>query len=198
MEYLEGSSLTEAARALNYKQKAELMRKVALAVAFLHKVPLIHRDLKPGNILVDRTLEPKLLDFGLALDGDSGHRLTQAGFAIGTPDYESPEQASAKGQIDLRSDIFSLGVIFYEVLTGELPFRAPSISEQLKAICEKDPPLPRRIVPDVPGELQNICLKAMEKNPADRYASAREMAADLERYLAGEPVFAVPISIPGF
>ncbi len=194
MEYLEGAPLTDAARVLNFEQKAELMRKVALAVAYLHKGRVIHRDLKPGNILVDRNLEPKLLDFGLALETESGHRLTQAGLAIGTPDYESPEQASANGPLDARSDIFSLGVILYEVLTGTLPFRASSIAEQLQAISKMDPVLPRRIAPDVPGELQNICLKAMEKNPGDRYASAEEMAADLERFLAGEPVLAIPVS----
>jgi serine/threonine protein kinase len=194
MEYLEGAPLTDAARVLNYEQKAELMRKVALAVAYLHKGRVIHRDLKPGNILVDRNLEPKLLDFGLALETESGHRLTQAGLAIGTPDYESPEQASAAGPFDARSDIFSLGVIFYEVLTGTLPFRAATIAEQLQAICQLDPVLPRRVAPDVPGELQNICLKAMEKDPGDRYVSAEEMAADLERFLAGEPVLAIPVS----
>jgi serine/threonine protein kinase len=194
MEYLEGAPLTDAASALNYQQKADLMRKVALAVAYLHKGRVIHRDLKPRNILVDRNLEPKLLDFGLALETESGHRLTQTGLAIGTPDYESPEQASASVPLDARSDIFSLGVVLYEMLTGTLPFRASSIAEQLQEILKLDPVLPRRIVPDVPGELQNICLKAMEKDPGDRYASAREMAADLERFLAGEPVLAIPVS----
>ncbi len=181
MEYLEGARLTEAARRLPVVRKAELMHRVVLAVGFLHANHVLHRDLKPANILVGFDLEPKLLDFGLALDtGGAVRALTQPGQTLGTPDYASPEQASAEA-LDERSDIFSLGVILYELLTGQLPDPAG-----------QDPVLPRRLNPDVPGDLQNICLKALEKNRADRYASAREMAADLERFLAGEPVLAAP------
>lgn len=195
MEYLEGTSLADAAAALTLRQKVELMRKVVLAVDFLHQHQVIHRDLKPGNILVGPDLEPKVLDFGLALQvDDQGNRLTKAGDVMGTPNYFSPEQARADAPLDARSDVFSLGTIFYELLTGALPFQGETYSEQIRSICHQDPVLPRRINPAIPGELQNICLKALEKNPADRYASAREMANDLERFLTGEPVLAIPTS----
>lgn len=193
MEYIEGLPLTRAATALTFRQKAELMRKVALAVQCLHDHGLLHRDLKPGNILAGPDLEPKLLDFGLALEAaDSTTRLTAPGEVVGTPEYFSPEHASSASAQDARSDVFSLGAVLYEMLTGALAFAGANVAEQMRLIREEDPKLPRRIVPDVPGDLQNICMKALEKNPADRYASARDMAADLERFLAGEPVVASP------
>lgn len=195
MEYVEGRPLTEAARAMTLRQKAELMNKVVRAVDFLHQHRLIHRDLKPGNILVGPDLEPVLLDFGLALQVDAeGRRLTLDGEVAGTPDYLSPEQTRGERALDMRTDIFSLGAILYELLTGVAPFRADSFTEQMRMIREADPALPRRINPALPGALQNICLKALEKRPAERYGSAREMAEDLDRFLAGEAVLAAPLS----
>lgn len=193
MEFVEGATLLQAARGLSITQKAELMRKVALAVDFLHEHHLLHRDLKPANILVGPGLEPKLLDFGLARQVSSeGERVTHAGDVVGTPDYFSPEQTRPGANLDARSDVFSLGTILYELLTGRLPFRAESYGERIRKIRDSDPELPRRLQPELPGDLQNICLKAMEKNPADRYASAKEMADDLERFLVGEKVLAAP------
>jgi serine/threonine-protein kinase len=193
MEYIHGAPLTQAARALHLPQRMELFRKVVLAVEFLHQHGVIHRDLKPGNILVAADLDPKVLDFGLALHLDPAERqLTRPGELLGTPDYFSPEQAHAGAPLDARSDIFSLGVVLYELLTGRLPFRGETLGAQLQSLREGDPILPRRIDATVPGELQNICLKALEKDPKDRYASAREMADDLARFLAGEPVLARP------
>ncbi len=192
MEYVTGVPLVEAAQALTLQQKVELMLKVISAVDFLHQNQIIHRDLKPGNILVGADLEPKLLDFGLAQQVDQSSRLTRMGEVMGTPDYFSPEQARAEASIDSRSDVFSLGSILYEVLTGAVPFRGSNLAEQIRQICESDPVLPRRIDGTIPGDLQNICLKALEKNPADRYASAAEMARDLERNLADEAVLANP------
>jgi serine/threonine protein kinase len=195
MEHIEGASLTEAARRLALTQKIELMLKVVLTVDFLHRRRIIHRDLKPGNVLVGPDLDPKVLDFGLAAQFDEpGERLTQAGEIIGTPAYFSPEQAQAVGPLDARSDIFSLGVILYELITGVTPFSGEDALDQIRSICERDPEPPRRINPAIPGELQNICLKALEKDPAQRYQSAREMADDLARLLAGEPVLALPSS----
>jgi serine/threonine protein kinase len=195
MEYIHGAPLTQAARALHLPQRMELFRKVVLAVDFLHQHGAIHRDLKPGNILVAADLDPKVLDFGLALQLDPNERqLTRPGEVLGTPDYFSPEQAQADGLLDARSDVFSLGVILYELLTGRLPFHGETLGEQIRALREQDPVLPRRVVDgdSVPGDLQNICLKALEKDPKDRYASAREMADDLARFLADEPVLALP------
>jgi Protein kinase domain len=193
MEYIHGAPLTQAARALRLPQRMELFRKVVLAVEFLHQHGLVHRDLKPANILAGSDLEPKVLDFGLALHLDGAERqLTRPGELLGTPDYFSPEQAQAEGTLDARSDVFSMGVILYELLTGRLPFHGETLGAQILSLREDDPILPRRIEGTVPGDLQNICLKALEKNPQDRYASAREMADDLERFLAGEPVLALP------
>jgi hypothetical protein len=195
MEFVDGVSLTEGARSLSPTLKAELMLKVAQAVDMLHQHNIIHRDLKPGNILVGSDLEPKVLDFGLALQtGPHAARLTLPGEILGTPDYLSPEQTYGSDDLDARSDIFSLGTILYEMLTGAVPFPAASYPEQCRLIREADPILPRRKRSDVPGDLQSICLKAMEKRPEDRYASAQEMAADLQRFLAGEPVLAIPTS----
>jgi serine/threonine protein kinase len=193
MELVEGSSLVEATRPLTLRQKVELLQKVALAVDFLHAHQILHRDLKPTNILVGTDLEPKILDFGLAqhLEGD-GRRMTRPGEIMGTPDYFSPEHTVPGARFDPRSDVFSLGTVLYEVLTGSIPFRTESFGEQVRKIREDAPVLPRRRNPEVPGELQDICLKALEKKPENRYASAREMADDLERFLAGEKVHAAP------
>ena len=195
MEYVEGKELIEASSALTLQQQVELVVKIVWAVEFLHQHHLIHRDLKPGNILVGADLEPKLLDFGLAQQVDDlGSRLTRSGEVLGTPDYFSPEQARAEAELGARSDIFSLGTLLYQLLTGVVPFRADSLQEQIRRICESDPVLPRRINAAIPGDLQDVCMKALEKKPAERYASAREMAEDLERFLAGEKVLANPAS----
>ena len=192
MEYLEGAPLTLAAAHLTFEQRAELMHKVVLAVEFLHQHGMLHRDLKPANILVGPDLEPKLLDFGLALDLSVQERLSQIGEVAGTPEYLSPEQTRGAGTLDARSDVFSLGAVLYELLTGQPPFRGEDLSGLLLRIREQDPVLPRRIDPAIPKDLQNICLVALEKDPARRYASAREMADDLRRFLAREAVLAEP------
>lgn len=191
MEYLEGAPLTRAAGRLTFDQKAELMRKVVLATQVLHEHGIIHRDLKPGNIMVGPDLEPKLLDFGLALDV-GGERLSKIGEIAGTPEYLSPEQASAAEKLDARTDVFSLGAVLYELITGEPPFAGETVTELLRRIREEEAELPRRRNSEVPQALQDICMKALEKEPAQRYGSAREMADDLRRYLAHEPVVAAP------
>jgi hypothetical protein len=192
MEFLEGAHLTATAAPLTFEQKAGLMRKVVLAVGFLHEQGIIHRDLKPANILAGPDLEPKLLDFGLALELGEQERLSRIGEIAGTPEYLSPEQTRGERQLDARSDIFSLGTVLYELLTGTPPFRGENVQELVGQIRECDPPLPRRIDPAVPMDLQNICLKALEKDPVNRYRSAREMADDLRRFLAQETVLAAP------
>jgi serine/threonine-protein kinase len=192
MEHLEGAPLTKAAERLGFEQKADLMLKVALAVEFLHQHGMLHRDLKPANILVGTDLEPKLLDFGLALDIGTHERLSRSGEIAGTPEYLSPEQAAGVEKLDARSDVFSLGAVLYELLAGAPPFRGGTLAELLRSIREDDPALPRRRDPAVPKALQDICLKALDKDLARRYPSAREMADDLRRFLAGEVVLAEP------
>jgi hypothetical protein len=192
MEYVQGVPLTTAAAPLPFEQKAELMLKVMTAVAFLHQQGMLHRDLKPANILVGADLEPKLLDFGLALDLAERRRFSMAGEVAGTPEYLSPEQAEGAERLDARSDVFSAGAVLYELLTGEPPFRGESMTELLRRIREEEPELPRRRASGVPRGLQNICLKALEKDPAARYASAAEMADDLRRFVAKEAVLAEP------
>src|SRR5262249_8356735 len=197
MEYVQGVSLTGAARPLNLNQKIELIRKDALAGTILHERSIEHRDLKRRNSLVDRDQDPKGLDFSIVgKQGESGSRPTRPGEVMGTADYFSPEQARAEQTLDARSDVFSLGAILYEVLTGRVPFQGESFEEQVRSLCEQDPVIPRRLDPRIPGELQDICLKALEKAPEDRYGSAREMAADFERWIAGEPVLAAPATYP--
>ncbi len=194
MEYIEGLPLLEAARSLVVRQKAVLFQKVARAVGFLHASGLIHRDLKPANILVSSDLEPKVLDFGLARPVEAERdRITLDGELIGTPAYFSPEQTGAS-DLDVRSDVFSLGTILYELVTGRLPFQGETLALQLERIADSDPLLPRRLDPGIPGDLQKICMKALEKKPADRYGSAAEMADDLDRFLSGVPVSASPAS----
>ena len=199
MEYVEGVTFLDASHALSLEQKVELMEKVVLAVAFLHQHGILHRDLKPANVLVGADLEPKLLDFGLArqVDTDEG-RITNIGDLMGTPDYFSPEHTRSSESLDSRSDVFSLGTMFYELLVGTLPFRGESMGERMRKIRDVDPVLPRRLNPGLPGDLQNVCLKALEKNPMDRYGSAREMAEDLQRFLAGEKVLASPTTYAHF
>jgi len=195
MEYLEGRPLDEVASPLPLRQKVELMLKVVMAVDFLHEHQLLHRDLKPANILVGPDLDPKLLDFGLALQvGELKHRVTNFGAVVGTPAYLSPEQTRGDVPLDARSDVFSLGTIFYRILTGSLPFHGESPTELTCAIRDQEPTLLRRLNTSLPRALQNICLKALEKDPRDRYNSAQEMAKDIERYLAGEEVLALPTS----
>jgi hypothetical protein len=192
MEYVDGTDLFTATRALTIEQRSDLMRKVVQAVEVLHQHHLLHRDLKPANILVGADLQPKLLDFGLARRQESRDTLTLFGEILGTPNYFSPEQTAGEEELDARSDIFSLGTILYEVLTGTLPFPPQPFARQMESIRTEHPELPRRLNPEIPGDLQDICLKALEKKPENRYRSAREMAGDLERFLAGEKVHANP------
>lgn len=195
MEYIEGLPLTTAARTLPMRDKAALFRRVLPAVEFLHNHRFLHRDLKPGNILVDAQGEPRLLDFGLALPLEElDGRMTLPGEIPGTPYYLSPEQARGEQHLDARSDVFALGILLYELIAGTLPFRQPSLPEQLRSIAHDEPELPARRNPAVPAPLQDICMQALEKDPAARYASAEEMRRDIERYLAGEPVLAAPAS----
>ncbi len=190
MEWVDGVPANVAAQHMSYGQRAALMLKIAKAVAFAHEKGVVHRDLKPGNILVDREGEPRLLDFGLARA-----ILEQAGsgsFAIkGTLQYMAPEQVESPSQVGPSADVHSLGLILYTFLTGR-PARPGRATLDLQLFVNAPPPLPRDVRADIPEPLQRIVLKASEVRPSDRYDSAHELALDLERFLQGRPVTARP------
>ncbi|MBI3267419.1 MAG: DUF2157 domain-containing protein [Planctomycetes bacterium] len=193
MELVDGLPLTRAVHALPLRRRAEILEHVARAVHHAHERGLVHRDLKPSNILVDAAGEPKVLDFGLARLGLSEEsRLTKTGQILGTPAYASPEQARGQADVGPEADLFSLGAVLYEAITGALPFPAADPLAMLARIVRDDPAFPRQLNPDCPEPLQRICLVALEKSPAHRYRSAQEFADDLHRFLAGEPVLARP------
>ena len=192
MQFVDGEPLGLAAENLSLDERVRLMVDVADAVQAAHRAGLIHRDLKPSNILVEGDpesgLRPYVVDFGIAREND-GLALTVTGDVVGTPAYMSPEQA--RGEIhtlDRRSDIFSLGVILYELLGGRSPYEQATGAEVLIAVLQEDPPPLRKFAPHVPRDLETITAACMEKNPDRRFPSARALVEDLNRYLAGEPI----------
>ncbi len=175
-----------------YRRVAELFARVADALHVVHTAGLVHRDIKPTNILITRDGQPKLGDFGMALDREA-LTLTESGAVPGTPAYMSPEQARADAQaVDARSDIFSLGATFYEALTFVRAFYGYSLMQVLDKILRGEPRDPRTVCTGVPRDLAVICLKALERDPDRRYQTAADFAADLRRFLADEPIHARP------
>jgi serine/threonine protein kinase len=193
MEYVAGRGLNAVARsgAVDPIRAATWMVPIARAVDYLHSRGIVHRDLKPSNILVDADGRPFVTDFGLIKMADS--ELTSSQAIIGTPSYMSPEQAASQNdEVGPQSDVYSLGAILYELLTGRPPFLGASPLETLVDVLEGEPPAPHDIRPGIPREIELVCLKALAKAPEHRYQSAEELAGDLERFIAGEPVSAQP------
>ncbi|MFP2910662.1 serine/threonine-protein kinase, partial [Pyxidicoccus sp. 3LFB2] len=201
MQYVEGVPLNQLADSLTVEQLALLLRDAAEGVHAAHRAGLIHRDLKPGNILVERTgdgrLKPYVMDFGLARDWKE-QGLTATGAVLGTPHYMAPEQARGEvSRLDRRADVYSLGATLYTLLTGQPPIPGDNGLEVLSNIATREPRPPRALNPALPVDLEAIVLKCLEKDRAARYDSARALAEDLDRFVSGEPVQARPTG-PGY
>jgi len=203
MELVQGTPLNEYACAadLGRQDRLALFRKICDAINYAHQRGVIHRDLKPGNIMVDSEGNPKILDFGLARITDTDVKVTimatDIGRIQGTLPYMSPEQAQGDpAEIDLRSDVYSLGVIFYELMTGQLPYdlSRAALLEAVRVICEEEPRKPSTIRRSLRGDLETIALKALQKEPARRYQSADILSEDIHRYLTSQPIVARPAS----
>ncbi|PYQ55055.1 MAG: serine/threonine protein kinase, partial [Acidobacteria bacterium] len=194
MQYVDGRSLGELCEELTLDDKVRLVRDVARGIHAAHRSGLIHRDLKPGNILLAREetgeVHPYVVDFGLAMVQDE-ISLSRTGMISGTPAYISPEAAQGR-PLDRRTDVYSLGVVLYELLAGEPPFTGSNLARVLVRLVQEDPRPLRQVAPAIPEDLETIVAKCLEKDPARRYESARELAEDLDRFLDGEPIRARP------
>lgn len=196
MDLVDGQTLAALVREgpLPAPRAARYVALTARAIAYGHQQGILHRDLKPSNVLVDAFDQPKVTDFGLAkrLAGSTPD-LTLTGQVLGTPAYSAPEQARDTNSATHRSDIYSLGALLYHLLTGRAPFQADSLEAVLRQVASEEPVAPRRLNPSLSRDVENVCLKCLEKEPSQRYATAAELADDLDRFLAQEPVHARPV-----
>jgi serine/threonine protein kinase len=196
LELVEGGNLARklAGQPLAFREAADLAATLARAVHSAHLRGVVHRDLKPANVLLTEEGIPKITDFGLAKQLDSTDESIEEGAVVGTPAYLPPEQAAgAHAEIGPLSDVYSLGAVLYELLTGRPPFRGESISDTLMMVLYDEPVPPTRLRPKVPRDLETICLKCLAKDPAKRYDSAMALAEDLQRWLDGDPIHARPM-----
>jgi serine/threonine-protein kinase len=191
MEWVDGLPLTEVWADMPTPQRLRIFVEVVNAIAEAHRRGIVHRDIKPSNILVTAASRPKVLDFGIALECRSLNQIDR-GLYRGTPAYSAPEQIIAPEKIGPATDVFALGVLLYQLLTGSLPFPQTDPKELFRAIRNDHPELPRAIEEKVPIPLQNICLKALEKSPDNRYSNAQSLSDDIHRYLRGEIVWTRP------
>lgn len=200
MAYIRGRSLHDILREqpLPAKQAAEFLAKVAAAIAYAHEQGVLHRDLKPHNILVDEHNEPRVTDFGLAKRTGADADMTATGQIIGTPSYMPPEQALAdRDRIGPRSDVYSLGATLYACITGRPPFQAVKVAQVIVQVLNQEPVSPRTLIPQLDRDIETIALHAMQKAPERRYATAADFERDLTRYLRGEPIVARPVGSLG-
>lgn len=191
MELIEGPTLAQLVLSgpLAARRAAVYLEQIARAVEHAHRHGILHRDLKPANVLVDAADHVHVTDFGLAKSVHDDSELTQTGQMMGTASYVPPEQIyGRRQQVGPTSDVYGLGAILYELLTGRPPFRAETTWETLAEVCQRDPLLPRLLNPQIPRELELICLKCLEKSPAHRYPTAAALADDLTHYLQGESI----------
>ncbi|MHC5079914.1 MAG: serine/threonine-protein kinase [Planctomycetota bacterium] len=190
MHFVEGKSLDDMITdgEVAPRRAAKIARKIASALAHAHAKGVLHRDVKPANILVTSSGEPQITDFGLARDVESDSALTQSGTTMGSPSYMPPEQADGRLEaIDARSDVYSLGAALYEMLVGRPPFEGATMINVIRKVIMEEPASPRQWNPSVPRDLETICLKCLEKDPERRYASAEVLGEDLRRFLESEP-----------
>jgi eukaryotic-like serine/threonine-protein kinase len=198
LEFCDGGALDRkfAGNPLKPDEAAKLLATLARAVHVAHENGIVHRDLKPQNVLLMADGTPKVTDFGLAKRAGSGSDLTASGAILGTPSYMAPEQAEGKGkQVGPAADVYALGAILYEALTGRPPFRAATPLDTVLQVVREEPVAPRQLNPQVPADLETIALKCLQKDPSRRYLSAEALADDLERWSMGEPITARPVSV---
>ena len=188
MQYIDGTTLSRrvAEGPLPPREAARIVAAVARAVQHAHDNGIVHRDLKPSNVILDHDGQPHVTDFGLARRVEGGESLTRTGHIVGTPSYMAPEQADGGKKATPSCDVYSLGAVLYHLLTGKPPFQAASVLDTLMLVREQDLVEPRRLNPKVDRDLEWICLKALEKRPEDRYASAAQLAEHLDAFLHGE------------
>ena len=196
MAFIEGESLKAYCNGepISNTEAARLTKEIATALQFAHEKGLIHRDIKPANVLLDKSLTPKILDFGLVKSIGSDSELTATRQVLGTPQYMSPEQAIASEVVTPSFDIYSTGALLYHLLTGHAPFRGPDAIETIRQVREMDPIPPRTYNQRIDADLETICLKCLEKEPARRYATSQDLADELDRFLSNKPILARPIT----
>jgi serine/threonine-protein kinase len=195
MSFIDGAGLDQfkGSGVRDPKSAARIVQQVAEAVDYAHTRGIVHRDLKPANVLMDAEGIPRITDFGLAKRTDASGELTRTGQILGTPGYMAPEQAAGESKfIGAAADIYALGALLYFLITGRPPFQSANVIDTLVQSLESEPTMPRNLNSSVPRPLEQICMRCLERDPADRYTSAAEVAQELNRFLQGEPVQARP------